>query len=153
MKNILEKMEIIEKNIQSEKEMIENYENENNQIQNQIWEYENDLNEDWSSEIDDLIHSMVINENLIKRCESEIENYEDELRIEIKYQQISDFRNYLIETIRVNKNSFNELNDSDWEEMGYSSEEEMESFCSRYGGIFHSTECILETFDNLFIKK
>ena len=152
MKNILEKMELIEKNIQSEKEMIENYEKENNQYQNQIWDYENDLNEDWGSEIDDLIDSMVINENLIKRCESEIEIYEEELKIEIKYEQISDFRDYLIETIRVNKNLFNELNNSDWEELGYSSEEDMESVCSRYGGIFHSTECILETFDNFFIN-
>ena len=108
MKNILEKMELIEKNILSEKEMIENYEKENNQYQNQIWDYENDLNEDWGTEIDDLIDSMVINENLIKRCESEIEIYEEELKIEIKYEQISDFRDYLIETIRVNKNLFNE---------------------------------------------
>ena len=153
IKNILEKMELTEKKIQSEKEMIENYERENNQLQNQMWDYENDSNEDWGKEIDDLIDSMVINEQLIRRCESEIENYEEELKFEITYEQISDFREYLIETIRVNKNSFNKLNNSDWEELGYSSEEEMESICSRYGGIFHSTEYVLETFDNIFIKK
>ena len=72
-------MELTEKKIQSEKEMIENYEKENNQLQNQIWDYENDLNEDYSSEIEDLIDNMVINENLIRRCEIEIEIYEDEL--------------------------------------------------------------------------
>lgn len=77
--NILEKPELIEKIIKSEKEMIENYEKENNQLQNQIWDYENDLNEDWSNEIDDLIDSIVINENLIRRCESEIEIYENKL--------------------------------------------------------------------------
>ena len=59
--------------------MIENYERENNLLQNQIWDYENDLNEDYSSEIEDLIDNMVINENLIRRCEIEIEIYEDEL--------------------------------------------------------------------------
>lgn len=152
MSSIFKKMGLNEKKIQSEKEMIENYEKENNQLQNQIWNYENDLSEDWGNEIDELIDCMEVNENLIRRCESEIENYEEEFKIEINYKQISDFRNYLIETIRVNKNSFNELNNSDWEELGYSSEEEMESFCSRYGGIFHSTECILETFDNFFKK-
>lgn len=145
-------MELIEKKIQSEKDMIENYERENNQYQNQIWDYENDLNEEWGSEIDDLIDSMIINENLIKRCESEIKLYEEELKIEIKYEQISDFREYLIETIRVNKNYFKKLNNSDWKELGFPSEEYVESVCSRYGGIFHSTECILETFDNIFIN-
>lgn len=106
MKNILEKPELIEKIIKSEKEMIENYEKENNQLQNQIWNYENDLNEDWSNEIDDLIDSMVINENLIKRCESEIEIYEDKLekvkhlysnnhnKITIKLNLIDDMRNH-----------------------------------------------------------
>jgi hypothetical protein len=78
-KNNLEKKELIEKNIRQEKDMIENYERENNLLQNQIWDYENDLNEDYSSEIEDLIDNMVINENLIRRCEIEIEIYEDEL--------------------------------------------------------------------------
>ena len=59
------------------------------------------------------------------------------------------FREYLIENIRVNRIMFNQLNDGDWEEEGYSSEEEMESFCSRYGGALNALECVLEHFDNI----
>jgi hypothetical protein len=134
MKNILEKSELIEKIIKSEKEMIENYEKENNQLQNQIWDYENDLNEDWSNEIDDLIDSMVIKENLIKRCESEIEIYEDKLekikhlysnnhnKIPIKLNLIDDMRNHFgyisssnILKLWIMRFSVNELvNDLKW---------------------------------------
>jgi hypothetical protein len=59
------------------------------------------------------------------------------------------FREYLIENIRINKTLFNELNNGDWEELGYSSEEDMESICSRYGGAFNALECVLEHFDNI----
>ena len=59
------------------------------------------------------------------------------------------FREYLIENIRSFKTMFNQLNNGDWEELGYSSEEDMESICSRYGGAFAALEDTLENFDNL----
>jgi hypothetical protein len=60
------------------------------------------------------------------------------------------YREYLIENIRVNRNSFNQLNDGDWEELGYSDEVAYEGDVARAGGIFHAMECALETYDNIF---
>jgi hypothetical protein len=60
------------------------------------------------------------------------------------------YREYLIENIRVNRNSFNQLNDGDWEELGYSDEASYEGEVARYGGIFHALECALHLFDKLY---
>lgn len=60
------------------------------------------------------------------------------------------YREYLIENIRVSREHFNKLNDADWEDEGYSTEMEMESDCARAGGIAHSLECALNLFDKLF---
>ena len=60
------------------------------------------------------------------------------------------YREYLIEEIRVNRNLFNKLNEGDWEELGYVDEVSYEGDVARCGGIFHAMECALETFDNMF---
>ena len=60
------------------------------------------------------------------------------------------YREYLIEEIRVNRNLFNKLNNEDWEELGYSEEVAYEGDVARAGGIFHAMECALHTFDKLF---
>jgi hypothetical protein len=59
------------------------------------------------------------------------------------------FREYLIENIRVNKTLWKQHNVSDYEELGYSSEEEMDTFCARYAGITNALEDTLENFDNI----
>ena len=64
--------------------------------------------------------------------------------------EIKKYREYLIENIRINRVQFNHLNDGDWEELGYSDEVDYEGDVSRAGGIFHSFECALETFDTMF---
>jgi hypothetical protein len=63
-----------------------------------------------------------------------------------------EYREYLIENIRVSRNEFNRLNDDryDWEELGYSDEVAFEGDVARAGGIFHSLECALHLFDKLF---
>lgn len=60
------------------------------------------------------------------------------------------YREYLYENIRVNREHFNQLNNGDWEELGYSDEVAYEGDVARAGGIFHALECALETFDNMF---
>jgi hypothetical protein len=64
--------------------------------------------------------------------------------------QNTQYREYLIEEIRVNRNLFNKLNNEDWEELGYSDEVAYEGDVARAGGIFHAMECALETYDNIF---
>ena len=64
--------------------------------------------------------------------------------------QNTQYREYLIENIRVNRNLFKHLNDGDWEELGYSDEVAYEGDVARAGGIFHAMECALETYDNIF---
>ena len=59
------------------------------------------------------------------------------------------FREYLVENIRINTTLWKQHNVGDYYELGYSSEEEMESFSARYGGIMNALECVLETYDNL----
>jgi len=65
-------------------------------------------------------------------------------------KEITEYREYLIEIIRVNRIMFNELNEGDWEEDGYSSEEDMESMCKLYGDTTNILERSLETFDKIF---
>jgi len=65
-------------------------------------------------------------------------------------KEITEYREYLIENIRVNRIMFNELNEGDWEEDGYSSEEDMESMCKLYGDTTNILERSLETFDKIF---
>lgn len=60
------------------------------------------------------------------------------------------YREYLIENIRVNRNLFKHLNDGDWEELGYSDEVAYEGDVARAGGIFHAMECALNLFDKLY---
>ena len=64
--------------------------------------------------------------------------------------QNTQYREYLIENIRVNRNLFKHLNNGDWEELGYSDEVAYEGDVARAGGIFHAMECALETYDNIF---
>jgi hypothetical protein len=64
--------------------------------------------------------------------------------------KIKQYREYLIENIRVNRNSFKELNEGDWEELGYSSEEDMDVWITKYSNIIYTLEDSLETFDKLF---
>lgn len=62
------------------------------------------------------------------------------------------YREYLIENIRVSRNEFNRLNDDryDWEELGYSDEVAYEGDVARAGGITHALECALNLFDKLY---
>ena len=64
--------------------------------------------------------------------------------------KIKQYREYLIENIRVNRNSFKELNEGDWEELGYSSEEDMDVWITKYSNIIYTLEDSLETFDKIF---
>ena len=60
------------------------------------------------------------------------------------------YREYLIENIRVNRVQLNELNEGDWEELGYSSEEDMDVWITKYSNIVHALEDVLDTFDKIF---
>jgi hypothetical protein len=59
------------------------------------------------------------------------------------------FREYLIENIRVNRTISNQLIDNNWDELGYSSEEEMETHYGRCIGALNALEDTLENFDNI----
>ena len=60
------------------------------------------------------------------------------------------YREYLIENIRVNRVQLNELNEGDWEELGYSSEEDMDVWITKYRWVVRTLEDSLETFDKIF---
>jgi hypothetical protein len=60
------------------------------------------------------------------------------------------YREYLIENIRVNRVQLNELNEGDWEELGYSSEEDMDVWITKYSNVVSTLEDVLDTFDKLF---
>ena len=60
------------------------------------------------------------------------------------------YREYLIENIRVNTVQLNELNEGDWEELGYSSEEDMDVWITKYRWVVRTLEDSLETFDKIF---
>ena len=60
------------------------------------------------------------------------------------------YREYLIENIRVNRVQLNELNEGDWEELGYSSEEDMDVWITKYSNVVSTLEDVLDTFDKLY---
>ena len=60
------------------------------------------------------------------------------------------YREYLIENIRVNRVQLNELNEGDWEELGYGSEEDMDVLITEYSNVVSTLEDVLETFDKIF---
>ena len=60
------------------------------------------------------------------------------------------YREYIIENIRVNRVQLNELNEGDWEELGYSSEEDMDVWITKYRWVVRTLEDSLETFDKIF---
>jgi hypothetical protein len=60
------------------------------------------------------------------------------------------YRDYLIENIRWNRVALNELNEGDWEELGYGSEEDMDVWITKYSNVVSTLEDVLDTFDKLF---
>jgi len=60
------------------------------------------------------------------------------------------YRDYLIENIRCNRVALNELNEGDWEELGYSSEEDMDDGITKYSNVVRTLEDSLDTFDKIF---
>ena len=60
------------------------------------------------------------------------------------------YRDYLIENIRWNRVALNELNEGDWEELGYGSEEDMDVWITKYSNVVRTLEDSLEKFDNIF---
>jgi len=64
--------------------------------------------------------------------------------------KIKQYRDSLIENIKWNRVKLNELNEGDWEEDGYSSEEDMDVWITKYSNIVHALEDVLDTFDKIF---
>ena len=60
------------------------------------------------------------------------------------------YRDSLIENIKWNRVKLNELNEGDWEELGYGSEEDMDVWITKYSNIVHTLEDVLDTFDKIF---
>jgi len=60
------------------------------------------------------------------------------------------YRDYLIENIRWNRVALNELNEGDWEELGYGSEEDMDVWITKYSNVVRTLEDSLDTFDKIF---
>ena len=64
--------------------------------------------------------------------------------------KIKQYRDSLIENIKWNRVKLNELNEGDWEELGYGSEEDMDVWITKYSNIVHALEDVLDTFDKIF---
>jgi len=64
--------------------------------------------------------------------------------------KIKQYRDSLIENIKWNRVKLNELNEGDWEELGYGSEEDMDVWITKYSNIVHTLEDVLDTFDKIF---
>jgi len=60
------------------------------------------------------------------------------------------YRDYLIENIRCNRVALNELNEGDWEELGYSCEEVYDTWITKYSNVVRTLEDVLETYDKIF---
>lgn len=60
------------------------------------------------------------------------------------------YRDYLIENIRCNRVALNELNEGDWEELGYSCEEVYDEWITKYSNVVRTLEDSLDTFDKIF---
>ena len=60
------------------------------------------------------------------------------------------YRDYLIENIKWNRVALNKLNEGDWEDLGYGSEEDMNVWITKYSNVVRTLEDSLHTFDKIF---
>jgi hypothetical protein len=60
------------------------------------------------------------------------------------------YREYIIEKIKFNRELSNKLNNSDWEELGYEDEMGYEDEIVMYDSIVDTLEEVLHTYDNIF---
>ena len=63
--------------------------------------------------------------------------------------QNTQYREYLIENAKFNRDEYNRLFNMNWEDE-YDSEVDYEGDVARFGGIAHALECALETYDSMF---